>query len=187
MASVEATYRTLEDIELRLLNGRVVYTPALSIAEAKRLLRSLTEIGENPAAHVEIIQTFPQRTGLTDERLVDLGFEVEGLEFGELTLGDALAMAEIYGTAAADAYAAESSRAKVRVLDEFPVTFGLDAERSTPAEVFGLARTFVETLYLLVYGLAQDFSRALTASPPVRALELRAPSQSATSRRRSAR
>lgn len=197
MSRPEATYRTLEgDVELRLLNGRVVHTPALSIREAKELLALLEgaaaavrAIGadEEPRradidAFMEVVNDFPKRTGLLDERVIDLGFELEGpdgelVDLGALRLHDALAMARLYGVSIADPFAIEGSQAKVRVLDEFPAAFGLDPDAHEPATVYEMARAFTEELYELIYGLARDFSGTLTASPPVRVLELRAPTE----------
>lgn len=189
----KATYEAYDGVELRLLNGVVVRCAALTVEEAVRYLRLLSSIKEAveseeedvfaavfvaaAAAHEDLVSGFPGRLGILGERLVDIGLEVEGpdgmLAFGDLTLEDALAMVHILGVALSDAYSAESSKAKVRILDELPPTLGVDG--LGPAEVFALGRTFGKSLYLLIYDLAEDFCRHLTLSPRVKVMEMRAP------------
>lgn len=186
----QATYEAFDGVELRLLNGRVVRCSALTVKEAVHYLRLLSLIKEAAesegdddvalvaaaGAHDDLVSGFPDRIGILEERLVDLGLEVEGpdgaLLFGDLTLKDAFEMVGILATALSDAYSAESSKAKVRILDELPLTLGVDG--LGPAEVFALGRTFGKGLYLLVYDLAEDFCQHLTLSPRVKVMELRA-------------
>ena len=172
-----ATFEAYDGVELRLLNGRVVRCPALTVAEAAHFLRMGARVEDGDYSGVdEFVAAFPVRIGVLKERLVDLGLVVEGpagpLAFGDLTLEDGLALARLYGEAVADAKDARSSKAKVRVLDEWPATFGFTA--GTPGEVFQVARSFAEALYLHVYGLAKDFLDHLTLSPGVRVMTLRA-------------
>lgn len=168
----QATYEAYDGVELQLLNGRVVRCDALTVAEAVHYLRLLASIGEDPDAHDTLMSEFPERIGILDVQLADIGLEVEGIELGDLTLKDGFEMVGILATALGDAFSVESSKAKVRVLDEFPVTFGVEGLK--PPEVFTLARTFAERLYLLIYGLAQDFCQHLTLSPGVKVMVLRA-------------
>lgn len=179
---METTYRVGDGVEIRLLNDRVVHAPDLSVAEARNVLRTLVGIAEDPASHAaqhtEFVRAFPERILIADERLVDVGFRFEAadgdeIDFGDLTVSDALDMVAVLGDAMGDPYALDTATAQVRVLDEFPVTLGLPPDMRADA-VFALARGLTEALYRMIYGLAADFSAALTASPPVRTVWVRA-------------
>lgn len=171
-----ATYEAYDGVELRLLNGRIARCPALTVQEASHYLRLLAGVGEDPSAYDIFLSEFPGRIGILDERITDLGLELAApngrpVEFGDLTLKDALALIDVIATALDDAFSVESSEAKVRILDELPLTLGVDANAG---EVFTLARTFAEQLYLLMNGLAQDFLQHLTLRPVVKVMEIRA-------------
>lgn len=177
MENDQATFEAFDGVELRLLNGRTVRCPALTIREAARYLRVLGRLKKEPAQHDVFMAEFPERIGLLEVPLADLGLAValpdgSQVKFGLLTVADAFAMLEVLGTALADPFAEESSLAKIRVLDEFPVTLGVELKE--PYEVFALGRAFAESFYLMIYGLAADFLVHLTASPPVKVFEIRA-------------
>jgi hypothetical protein len=165
----QATFETYDGVKLVLGGGRVVECAPLSVAEATRLLRQLTPEEGDPD-HASFIAEFPERLGIMDELLVDL-VEVEGvggepLELGELTLRDGFDMATLWGVSVAppDIDAEASAKAQLRVLDEFPATFGLPTDLPA-AEVFAVARRLTEAIYLRIYGLASRFSESLTGRP----------------------
>jgi hypothetical protein len=75
-------------------------------------------------------------------------------------------MATLWGVSVAppDIDAEASAKAQLRVLDEFPATFGLATDLPA-AEVFAVARRLTEAIYLRIYGLAARFSESLTGRP----------------------
>jgi hypothetical protein len=165
----QATFEAYDGVKLVLGGGRVVECAPLSVAEATRLLRQLTPEEGDPD-HASFIAEFPERLGIMDELLADL-VEVEGvggepLELGELTLRDGFDMATLWGVSVAppDIDAEASAKAQLRVLDEFPATFGLAVDLPA-AEVFAVARRLTEAIYLRIYGLAARFSESLTGRP----------------------
>lgn len=177
----QASFDAVDGVELHLLNGQTVRCPALTVKEALRYLRLFAGAEGNPSNHDEILRSFPERIGIMDVRLVDIGLEAEGpdgpLSFGNLTVQAAFDLLDILGVAMGEDYASVAvAEAQVRILDEFPETLGIQSER--PTEVFGGARAFAEAFYLRIYGLAQDFCGHLTASPPVLVMTIRAPSSS---------
>lgn len=174
----QATFEAFDGVEIRLLNGRVVRSSALTVAEAVHYLRLIERVdADDLTAVTEFVAEFPQRVGIQDEKLADLGLEVSGpgavpLSFGDLTVKDGLSLASLYAQSIQDG--PRAPKAQIRVLDEFPATFGLDAAVLAPSDVFDVARGFTEALYLHIYGLARDFCRHLTTSPRVKVMELRA-------------
>ena len=172
-----ATRESFDVVTIHLPGGRAEKCPALSIEEAMRYTSPPTGEGQDLLDEVgRLVREFAERMGLGDERAADLGFAIEWderpVELGDLTAHDLLGLCEIFEVAAADAFALKSSLAKVRVLTKFPSAFGLGDLPAT--DVFGFARLLRETLYEHIYGLLRDFCSALTASPPVREMTLRA-------------
>lgn len=176
----EATYRAYDGVRLELFNDAVVECPPLTVAEAVHFLRALKDVRDDrPGAHEAFMGEFPERIGITDQRLADLGLVVKGadgsvLDLGDLTYSDAVALCEQIAVASWSDDVVARSEAQIAVLDEWPATFGITEQ--APPQVFETARTFAKEFYLLIYGLAQDFCSHLTASPPVKVLTLRASS-----------
>ena len=181
-----ATFEAFDGVELRFLGGVVRKCAALTVAEAAHYLRLEARVNEGDlAAMRQFAAEFPDRIGMLDVRLTDTGLEVVGpggapLSFGDLTVADGLELSEI--VAEAVGRDRRAPKAQVRILDEFPATFGLDARTLTPADVFEVARAFTEALYLHIYGLAKDFYGHLSRSPRVEVMTMtRAPAGSSFS------
>lgn len=168
-----AAFEAYDGVLIHLAGGRTVRAEPFTVAEAMQWyrLRASVEQGGGMPDGPELMNGLPARLGLADERLEDLRvlqvgareplvFDVDApwgqLMFGDLTFGEAVKLAKLYVTATADAYSAESSRAKVRVLASFRKSLGL-ADPSV-AETFACAHAFMEAIYHHIYGLASDFS-----------------------------
>lgn len=170
-----ATYEAYDGVRLELLNGAVAECAPLTVKEAVHFLRVLEGFkARTPGAFDALMSEFPARVGLTEQRLADIGLEVEDqsgnpLEFGDLTYADAVKIAEKVAAACYDPDPAAMSRAQIDVLDEIPGTLGVEGPA---ADVFAVARRFTEAFYLLIYGMARDFCGHLTASPPVKVYSL---------------
>lgn len=177
----QATYEAYDGVRITLLDGTVVECEPLTVAEAVRFLRQLRDVrSSEPGAHEAFTSEFPARIGITGESLTALGLEVEhpsggSLDLAGLTYSDAVDICEQIAVASWHDDVRVRSDAQIAVLDEFPSRFGLDG--LSPPELFAVGQSFAKEFYLLIYGLAQDFCSHLTASPPVRNLELRAPSR----------
>ena len=166
----EATFEAYDGVELRLLNGRVVRCASLTVAEAVRYLRVLSLVETDPTAHERFIGEFPGRLGIEGERLVDLGLEVDGFAFGDLTYSAAVELValQVAGAWATDVRA--RSRAQCEFLDRFPAAVGLAP--TSPAQVMAEGRRFTDAIYLMIYGLAEDFCSHLISAPGSQVLEV---------------
>lgn len=191
----QATYEAYDGVVLTLLNDRTVQVPALTVEEATRLLRLSAAVEEGEPADVEgFIGSFPARSGLLGERLEDLRVIRVGarppralavdepwadrLKFGNLTLEDGLEIARLYLQATGGAWIAAAARAQIRILEELPSTFGLEAP--TRAETLECARAFAHALYRHIYGLAQDFCEHPVPGPTTAVTRARARRSSST-------
>ena len=164
----KATYEAFDGVELRLFNDRVVRCPALGVGEAIRYLRLLGSVSEDFQAHHTFMGEFPERIGIIEVPLRDLGFSMkapdgedgEELDGGELTVKAALGYLELLSNAGDG-----DPRAQADFMDRFPAALGFDPSSVIPSEIFAAGRTFAERVYELIYGLASDFSSHLTTSP----------------------
>lgn len=164
----DATYEAYDGVELRFLNGCVVKCAPLTVAEAVRYLRLFGQVEVEPTAHAAFVAEFPVRIGITQERLVDLGLEVEGCTFGDLTYEGARQLVALQVAAAWADDVRMRSRAQGEFLTRFPLAVGLTG--ATPAEVFNVGRRFTEAMYRMIYGLAEDFCTHLISAPGVQVL-----------------
>lgn len=108
---------------------------------------------------------FPERVGIDEVPLRDLGFSMEGphaktLDGGDLTVRAGLGFLELLAGAEAG-----DPEAQADFLDRFPPAIGIDPDSVIPSEVFEAGRVFAEAVYNLIYGLASDFWTHLTTSP----------------------
>lgn len=175
-----ATHEAYDGVRLELLNGAVAECAPLTVQEAVRYLRHLRDVREGrPAALDAFLAEFPERVGLDGQKLRDLGLEVEGVAFGDLTCADGRQILETFATATGHPDETARSRAQIAILDTAPRLLGLAT--AVPAEVFAAVRSVVDAFLALIFGLAEDFCSTLTASPPVRVLRLRAPSRPSAS------
>jgi len=161
----QATYEAFDGVELRLLNERVVRCKALGVGEAIRYLRLLGSVSEDFQAHHTFMGEFPERIGIIEVPLRDLGFSMEAprgeeLDGGELTVQAALGFLELLSNAENG-----DPHSQADFMDRFPSAVGFDSSSVIPSEVFDAGRVFAERVYELIYGLASDFSTHLTTSP----------------------
>ena len=161
----QATYEAYDGVELRLLNERVVRCEAMEVAEAIRYLRLLSRVSEHFEAHHAFMAEFPERIGIADVPLRDLGLSIEcplggELDGGEVTVRDSLKLLRILVAAENGDPGAQSD-----FLDKFPAALSADLSSIHPAEVFEFGRLFAQEVYSLLYGLASDFLTHLIASP----------------------
>ncbi len=161
----QATYEAYDGVELRLLNERVVRCERVEVAEAIRYLRLLSRVSEHFEAHHIFMAEFPERIGIADVPLGDLGFSIESplggeLDGGSLTVRGSLKLLRILMEAENG-----EPRAQSDFLDKFPAALSADLSTIHPAEIFEFGRTFAQEVYSLLYGLASDFLTHLTASP----------------------
>ncbi len=168
----QATYEAYDGVELRLLNERVVRCAAVTVAEAVRYLRLLSRVSEHFEAHHEFIAEFPERIGIADVPLRDLGLSIESPAGGEidgglLTVRAALDLLRTLVKAENGDPGAQSD-----FLDKFPAALSADLSSIHPAEVFEFGRVFAQEVYALVYRLASDFLTHLTTSPSAQVLIL---------------
>lgn len=175
-----ATFEAYDGVELRLLNGRVVRCPALTVREAVRYLRLLSRAATDAEAHADFMAEFPARMGITGERLADLGLEVEGLDLGALSFRDGVRLANVLAVASYHMDSRKRARAQLAFLRLFPRKLGLDGSRLEPAHVYALGRRFSDGMYQHIYGLAQDFCSLLTSGPAVRTMVLTGAQPTAT-------
>ena len=164
----QATFEAYDGVELRLLNERVVQCPPLTVAEAVRYLRMLSRVSEDFGAHYAFMAEFPERIGIAEIPLGDLGFVMPSpvagapdLDGNGLTVTASLALLEVLAKAEQG-----DQDAIADFFDRFPPAIGVEpADLSPPAQVFECGRVFAEHAYTLIYGLASDFLTHLTTSP----------------------
>jgi hypothetical protein len=171
-----ATYEAFDGVRLELLNGAVAQCEPLTVQEAVRYMRQLQGFVDGRSGALDdLVSEFPARIGVTDARLVDLGLVVTDprgrlLEFGGMVYSEGAELAAVIAEACWHASDAVRASAQAAVLERVPAAFGV-ADLG-PAEVFEVGREFARELYLLIYGLAQDFCDHLTASPAVTVMSL---------------
>lgn len=169
----QATYEAYDGVELRLLNERVVRCEAVTVAEAVRYLRLLSRVSEHFEAHHEFMAEFPERIGIADVPLRDLGFSIESplggeLDGGLLTVCTGLELLRMLFAAEGGDPGAQSD-----FLDKLPAELGADLSSIHPADIFEFGRLFAQELYELLYGLASDFLTHLITGPRGQVLILR--------------
>lgn len=178
MGANEATFEAYDGVELRL-GQTVVRCPALTTAEAIGYLRLFDRAKDDPAAHAEFLDGFPERMGLAGVPLSDLGVDVEGpdgkpLDLSRLTYKSGTRVAALYGVAAYETDIGRRSRAQIKFLRRFPKLVGIaDPDALPPVHVFGAGARFVQDFYLRIYGLAQDFCSHLISGPTSQVMVLR--------------
>jgi hypothetical protein len=145
-----AAYAAYDSTEIELPSGRVVRCPSLTVAEGVRYCRLFDRGAVDVAGHAKFFAEFPKRVGILDERLVDLGVQVEGLAFGEMLFCEAVALVQGVDRAAR----APDVAVAARLLDKFRCAVGLP--ETEPEAVFAAAERFVVALYRCVYAIARD-------------------------------
>ena len=169
----QATYEAYDGVELHLLNECVVRCEAMEVAEAIRYLRLLSRVSEHFEAHHVFMAEFPERIGIADVPLRDLGLSIDSpvggeIDGGELTVRAALGLLQMLVKAENGDPGAQSD-----FLDKFPAALGAEMLSSIhPAEVFEFGRLFAQEVYSLLYGLASDFLTHLTTSPSAQVMIL---------------
>lgn len=160
------TLDAYDGVELRLGGKIVVRVPPLSVEEAASYLRLLGKSRDDADAHARFLEEFPRRMRIDDVRLVDLGVEVEELDLGDLRYRDVERIAGLLGVAAYEEDEVRRSRAQIVFLRRFPRKVGLGNDHGlAPGEVFALGHRFVETVYEVAYGLAEDFCSHQISGP----------------------
>ena len=166
MDSARAGFDAFDGVEIRLLGGGIVRAPAFTVAEAGRYLRMLNDLataGDDASqdAVEELVVGFVQRFGLADIALHDLGLAVEDVDFGDMTAARAIDFSRLLYVACWDESMKKRSRAMIEWLDGAPTAFGLDADDTSPPDLFEIGRAFTEAFYLHIYGLAEGFCSRL--------------------------
>lgn len=181
------TLDSYDAVELRLGGGVVVRVPPLTVEEAAAYLRLLGKSRDDADAHVRFLTEFPRRMSIEDVRLEDLGVEIEGLDdLGDLRYRDVEIVAELLGVATYETDEVRRSRAQLVFLRRFPRKVGLGNDHGlAPGDVFALGHRFVETVYEVAYGLAEDFCSHQISGPRNLVLTLSRASETREDRRSS--
>ncbi len=160
-----------DGVAIRLIGGRVLRVPCLTVAEAARYLRTLNELAEvdvdvddaKPMQTIEsFVAEFGERMRLGDVTLAEFGLYVEGVD-GSTTFDRLRALLETLTVASWSENVGERSRAQIRWLDGSPEVLGVDL---SPPDLFARGQELASAFYLHVYGLAQDFCSRLALGPP---------------------
>lgn len=160
-----AAFEAYDGVRIQMADGSVVTCPALGTGEAVRMIRALDGLTaldpvKRAQAHQEFIRAFVMRMGLGDATVEALGMEAG--EFGRMKVRWLLALIEAYHVACWGDSAADRARAQVTVLARTAKVLGSSDDA---ASTFRKLNDVSGELYLHLYGLAQDFSSALTRSP----------------------
>lgn len=181
----QAAFDAFDGLRIALIGGRVVHAPAFTVADASHFIRLLADLhgamvadadGPWTLDDVHEIHTLMHRTssevadrlGLLDAKLVEIGLEVDGVEWGDLTASDLQAMLGILNAACHHPDVGEQAANQMRWLDEATETFGLDPRALSASELFEVGRSIARTYYRHMYGLASDFRSRLHQSPMVK-------------------
>lgn len=166
------------DVAIRLMGGRVVAAPPLTVSEAARfagLLDALSDpdMEERGRSLGSFVREFLARVGLLDATLAELALE-DTVADSALPCSDACDLLDLLDRASWSDDIIERSRAQTDWLGRAPDVLGVSGD--LPAgELFAAGQAFARSFYLHVYGLADDFCSRLATGPVAQTWEIRAP------------
>lgn len=181
----EPIFEAYDGVELRLADGNVVKSPALTVTEAVQFTRPPIAVDEDGLATEagfraigEHFRAFCERVGIVDVPLGSLGLDgVDDIDLSTVPVRVGLEVAIRQSMASDMPDTVAGAEAVGWLLDEVPAEFGLD---DPPVDVaFDVARRVRIALYRHLDWLLRRFFAVLAQSPGVRTMQIGAAAGSA--------